>query len=107
MPLIISGVGAHATAVVGEGGEGVGLGVWGRETGKRPARVSAWRVAVVVWCKRAWKAEMISNLSSLPGLQPARMVPPYTMIDGRLTRAMAMMQPGMFLSHPGMDRLAS
>mmetsp|Transcript_20682 Transcript_20682/g.48645 ORF Transcript_20682/g.48645 Transcript_20682/m.48645 type:complete len:205 (-) Transcript_20682:386-1000(-) len=29
------------------------------------------------------------------------MVPPYTMIPGRLRRPMAMMHPGMFLSHPG------
>src|SRR5262245_26525683 len=29
------------------------------------------------------------------------------MSDGRLKRAMAMMQPGMFLSHPGMEMLAS
>lgn len=46
-----------------------------------------------------WKAETMSSLSC-PGEQPARMVPPYTMSDGRFRRAMAIRHPGMFLSQP-------
>ena len=56
---------------------------------------------------RTWKAEMMSSFSSLLGRQPARIVPPYTITDGRLTRAIAITHPGMFLSQPGMDRFAS
>jgi hypothetical protein len=40
-------------------------------------------------------------------LCPGLMVPPYTMMEGRLRRAMAITLPGMFLSHPGRDTLAS
>ena len=35
-------------------------------------------------------------------VRPARMVPPYTMSEGRSTLASAIITPGMFLSHPGM-----
>jgi len=35
------------------------------------------------------------------------MVPPYTMMDGRFSLPMAIRVPGMFLSQPGMDTLAS
>ncbi|MGC4111347.1 MAG: hypothetical protein QM747_13175 [Nocardioides sp.] len=34
--------------------------------------------------------------------EPGRMVPPYTNTAGRFSRAMAMAQPGMFLSQPPM-----
>mmetsp|Transcript_33778 Transcript_33778/g.58381 ORF Transcript_33778/g.58381 Transcript_33778/m.58381 type:complete len:239 (+) Transcript_33778:1118-1834(+) len=40
-------------------------------------------------------------------LQPARIVPPYTMMAGRFRRAIAMRQPGMFLSQPGSAMQAS
>ena len=40
-------------------------------------------------------------------LHPGLMVPPYTMMDGLLNLAMARMTPGMFLSHPGREMLAS
>jgi hypothetical protein len=40
-------------------------------------------------------------------LLPGRMVPPYTMSEGLFRRAMAMTTPGMFLSHPGSEMLAS
>jgi hypothetical protein len=43
----------------------------------------------------------MSRAAPVDGCVPARMVPPYTMILGRFKRPMAMMQPGMFLSHPG------
>ena len=55
----------------------------------------------------AWNAEMMSSFSSIFGRQPARIVPPYTITLGRLKRAIAMMQPGMFLSQPGIEMLAS
>jgi hypothetical protein len=47
--------------------------------------------------------------STLPSsaLCPGLMVPPYTMMEGRLSRAIAMTLPGMFLSQPGSDTLAS
>lgn len=35
--------------------------------------------------------------------QRTSIVPPYTIIVGRLWRAAAMAHPGMFLSHPGME----
>jgi hypothetical protein len=50
---------------------------------------------------------MMSSFSSLPERHPARIVPPYTITDGRLNRAMAMMHPGIFLSQPGTEMLAS
>jgi hypothetical protein len=34
----------------------------------------------------------------LPSAEPARIVPPYTISDGRFSLAMAMTLPGMFLS---------
>lgn len=34
-------------------------------------------------------------------MQPGLIVPPYTMIDGRLRRDIAIRAPGMFLSQPG------
>jgi hypothetical protein len=40
-------------------------------------------------------------------LRPGRIVPPYTMIDGRFTRPIAITQPGMFLSQPGIEMFAS
>jgi hypothetical protein len=43
------------------------------------------------------------SVSEYPGI----IEPPYTMSDGRLCRAKAMMTPGMFLSHPGMAMQAS
>ena len=42
-------------------------------------------------------------MPAVPGL----IVPPYTIRPGRLSRPMAMMHPGMFLSHPGSETLAS
>ena len=36
-----------------------------------------------------------------PCAKPGRIVPPYTMIAGRLSRSIAMTEPGMFLSQPG------
>ena len=42
----------------------------------------------------------MSSLSCL-SVVPAAIVPPYTISAGRLTRAMPMMTPGMFLSQPG------
>ena len=50
---------------------------------------------------------MMSSFSVMSGRQPARIVPPYTITAGRLTRAIAITQPGMFLSQPGMEMLAS
>ena len=44
---------------------------------------------------------------SPPADRPARMVPPYTIREGRFRRAAAMIVPGMFLSQPGRDTLAS
>ena len=38
---------------------------------------------------------------------PTWIVPPYTMIVGRLCRTAAIAQPGIFLSHPGIDILPS
>src|SRR5258708_3569329 len=38
---------------------------------------------------------------------PTCIVPPYTMIVGRLCRTAAIAQPGIFLSHPGRDMLPS
>jgi hypothetical protein len=38
---------------------------------------------------------------------PAWMVPPYTIIVGRLWRAAAIKHPGMFLSHPGIEMFPS
>ena len=35
-----------------------------------------------------------------PPEHPALIVPPYTISDGRFTRAMPITTPGMFLSHP-------
>ncbi len=35
------------------------------------------------------------------GCFPARIVPPYTMIPGRFSLPIAIITPGMFLSHPG------
>ena len=46
----------------------------------------------------ASKAETMSNFFS--ATQPEAMVPPYTMILGRLRRNMAITEPGMFLSQP-------
>src|SRR5690625_3540584 len=44
------------------------------------------------------KADTISSFC--PFRLPGRIVPPYTMIDGRFTRAIAITDPGMFLSQP-------
>ena len=52
-----------------------------------------------------WKAEMMSR--GLPSACPARIVPPYTISDGRFSRAIAMTDPGMFLSQPGTVTSAS
>ena len=38
---------------------------------------------------------------------PICIVPPYTMIVGRLCRTAAIAQPGIFLSHPGKDMFPS
>ena len=40
-------------------------------------------------------------------VQPALIVPPYTMIAGRFKRPIAIKQPGMFLSQPGIATKAS
>ena len=40
-------------------------------------------------------------------VQPARMVPPYTIRAGRFSRPMAIKQPGIFLSQPGIATRAS
>ena len=44
---------------------------------------------------------MTSSLAPSRALNPGLMVPPYTMMDGRFRRAMAMTVPGMFcvISH--------
>ena len=38
---------------------------------------------------------------------PGLIVPPYTISDGRFTLAIAIITPGMFLSQPGIEILAS
>jgi hypothetical protein len=44
---------------------------------------------------------MASNTVTISGRRaPGRMLPPYTNTPGRLSRAMAMAQSGMFLSQP-------
>ena len=53
-----------------------------------------------------WNAETMSRGSPLPAM-PGLIVPPYTMRPGRFRRPIAMMQPGMFLSQPGSEMLAS
>mmetsp|Transcript_8681 Transcript_8681/g.24800 ORF Transcript_8681/g.24800 Transcript_8681/m.24800 type:complete len:233 (-) Transcript_8681:429-1127(-) len=53
-----------------------------------------------------WKAETMSIGSPLQDL-PARMVPPYTMMEGLFRRPIAISVPGMFLSQPGRDTFAS
>jgi hypothetical protein len=40
-------------------------------------------------------------------LAPGRIVPPYTNTAGRLSRAIAIAQPGMFLSQPPMATMPS
>ena len=40
-------------------------------------------------------------------VQPGLIVPPYTINAGRFSRAIAITQPGMFLSHPGIATSAS
>ena len=40
-------------------------------------------------------------------LTPGWIVPPYTIIVGLLCRTAAMKQPGMFLSHPGIEMFPS
>ena len=42
-----------------------------------------------------------------PCAKPARIVPPYTMMAGRFRRSIAIIEPGMFLSHPGIVMTAS
>ena len=49
----------------------------------------------------------MSRDSLVRALWPGLMVPPYTMMEGRFTRAIAMTVPGMFLSQPGSEMLAS
>lgn len=49
----------------------------------------------------------MSSGSPVRALYPGRIVPPYTISAGRLRRAIAMRQPGMFLSQPGSDTFAS
>lgn len=49
----------------------------------------------------------MSSGSPVSELYPGRMVPPYTISAGRLRRAIAIRHPGMFLSQPGSDTLAS
>ena len=45
--------------------------------------------------------------SGPPPHVPGRMVPPYTMKPGLLSRPSAISVPGMFLSHPGMTIIPS
>jgi len=52
-------------------------------------------------CPTASKMDTMST-SSPCGPTPGRMLPPYTNTLGMLSRAIAMMQPGMFLSQPPM-----
>mmetsp|Transcript_43047 Transcript_43047/g.78263 ORF Transcript_43047/g.78263 Transcript_43047/m.78263 type:complete len:389 (-) Transcript_43047:384-1550(-) len=54
----------------------------------------------------ASNVETISNVSPRRD-RPDAMVPPYIITEGLLTRIMAITQPGMFLSHPGMVTKAS
>lgn len=56
-----------------------------------------------------YDSKVMVTFKSLPSilLQPGLMVPPYTMMEGRLNLAMAITTPGMFLSHPGREMLAS
>ena len=55
----------------------------------------------------ASKTETMSQSLCDSGWMPGRIVPPYTNTEGRFSRAMAMMQPGMFLSQPPMPTNAS
>ena len=48
----------------------------------------------------ASKTETISSFFESPVTQPGRIVPPYTKTAGRFILAIAIMQPGMFLSQP-------
>jgi hypothetical protein len=48
---------------------------------------------------------LISLFRSLE--KPFLIDPPYTIRNGRLCRAAAMITPGIFLSHPGIEMLAS
>ena len=50
----------------------------------------------------AWNADTMSTRAPEARVQPARMVPPYTMMAGTPARAAPITTPGMFLSHPGM-----
>ena len=54
-----------------------------------------------------WNASTMLSGSPVSTETPGLMVPPYTMSAGRLRRPMAMRAPGMFLSQPGSEMLAS
>ncbi len=48
----------------------------------------------------ASNTETMSSLRESPVMQPGKIVPPYTNTAGRFRRAIAMSDPGMFLSQP-------
>mmetsp|Transcript_22983 Transcript_22983/g.45235 ORF Transcript_22983/g.45235 Transcript_22983/m.45235 type:complete len:249 (-) Transcript_22983:422-1168(-) len=70
------------------------------------SRRSASSIVPAMYCPYDWKAETISRTSPLEDF-PGWIVPPYTIREGLFRRAMAMIVPGIFLSHPGMDTFAS
>src|SRR5690606_6787295 len=73
-----------------------------QEPGPGMAVSSTSFTSLSVMVPRAW-APTASNTEMMSvWFLPGRMVPPYTNTDGRLSRAMPMMQPGMFLSQPPM-----
>ncbi|MNL36448.1 hypothetical protein D3C87_1585290 [compost metagenome] len=51
------------------------------------------------FCPKASKADTI--FKEAPLYFPEWILPPYTIIDGRFKRPIAMIDPGMFLSQPG------